>query len=290
MSQITKKRIIDEEERLQDLNTEANKVKLQITELLKEKESLEKDILSRGSEFSAQLSKQEGELNALAIKKDSLESAIKVLQDSMSELNTQKVELDFLIETSNKELGVLETLKKSASDSAEKSVQAKLKTESDTRGVLENATLIKSIADALLDKNNQEKQRLMNYDKSIQEREAKLAGEMAKISQANLALTERAQTILDREKEIATEFDHIKKNIADTEAMKLSAKTNEDLIGSKLRNAKTIESEALAKKEAILAQEEDLHNREREYNFKLSELQIKERAIKIREKKFQLDE
>lgn len=290
MSQITKKRIIDEEERLQDLNTEANKVKLQITELLKEKESLEKDILSRGSEFSAQLSKQEGELNALAIKKDSLESAIKVLQDSMSELNTQKVELDFLIETSNKELGVLETLKKSASDSAEKSVQAKLKTESDTRGVLENATLIKSTADELLDKNNKEKQRLMDYDKSIQDREAKLAGEMAKISQANLALTERAQTILDREKEIATEFDHIKKNIADTEAMKLSAKTNEDLIGSKLRNAKTIESEALAKKEAILAQEEDLHNREREYNFKLSELQIKERAIKIREKKFQLDE
>ncbi len=290
MSQITKKRIIDEEERLQDLNTEANKVKLQITELLKEKDSLEKDILSTGSEFNAQLSKQEGELNALATKKDSLESAIKVVQDSLSELNTQKAELDFLIDTSNKELGVLETLKKSASDSAEKSVQAKLKTESDTRGVLENATLIKSMADALLDKNNQEKQRLMDYDKSIQDREAKLAGEMAKISQANLALTERAQTILDREKEIATEFDHIKKNIADTEAMKLSAKTNEDLIGSKLRNAKTIESEALAKKEAILAQEEDLHNREREYNFKLSELQIKERALKIREKKFQLDE
>lgn len=290
MSQIVKTRVINEEERLQDLNVQANAVKSLIIELQEKKGVLEKQIVEKQIALDNDFKSKMAIIDKLELKESTLTQSITSKTNELQALEQEFSRLDLSLTEKSKVVNDLE-LKKSElikENDNLKDFHSKIKLQSND--ILSHAQKIKKDIDALMEKNLFEKNRLNIYDKAIQERESKLNHELQTIETKRVQLNEKEVMLAEKEKLLETSLNTIAKNIEETNKLKADAIIKDKTATSKLHNADSLQLEAQRKMDSINLRDQELKNREAENSLKSTELEIKERTLKLKEKKLKLDD
>lgn len=288
MSNFTHKRIIDEEKHLSSLNEQSNLVKQETADLKVAQTELVKEYQAEISTLVKLINDKTKAVDNLAKLESQSEEKIVYLKEEIQVLERSKDDLNILLSAGAEEVKTYGKLKEEAVADAESVKEIKQTAIADAARILEEADLKLKDANELEAKNQAERERLLEYDRKIQEREGKLQEREAAIRSGTVRLEEKEKELNQREAIITRDQEAVSKNMQAVDLLKIAAKDKDEVASQKLGNAKFTEAKLAERERVVASQEVDLKKREQEYNFKLNEFLVKERGLKIREKQFQL--
>ena len=280
----------DEESRLNFLNEEVGKVKKQLIELQAEKETVVSEFALKTAEFNTALVAKNVELSELTKELENLETSKSFLLGEIDELKKIAADLKLEVSEAKGELEEQHQLKKQAERTTEavnQQIEVVRKQALELLADAQNREK-KSLAEANV--NQIEKERLKQYDASIQDREGNLASRERAVTVGLLSNEAKEEELDSKLAEVVKKEQFLVTRIGEAQTLKAELSEREAKVKAGERSLIN-RSESLISEEMKFAKRDvELKKREDDFSLRLAELNYKERSLKVREKVAMLTE
>lgn len=290
MSDITHKKVQDEEARLQFLIEQIGDARKKFTEdQVKHQMSITTlvnklaDLQTTSTDLDRVIKRKQGAV-------ENVEAALSSLQQKMQEaqdrVNTLVSERDDLIRV----ISDLDTTKIKVQSGIDASLRD---IDSQTRRANEVfVTAQKRLEDntLLLEINKTEAIRLRDHEVHLQAIEQDLVKQRQLLEHDAQVQTAKEKSLAEKERELIKMEDELYKQRSNLESAKASSREKEQLITTQEQDINTRLREVESKEAQLKKDSKDLHDREQEYQIKFMELNARERLVRVREKTVALPE